>query len=113
MTPCFTSPTMRQFSIIGANGGGADNDAAGSEAAAKASAKDFLNAVEEDLIIDEVMTTEQWTTKVMQVKDKPIILDFYADWCAPCKKLTPVLEEKAREHEGKFKLVKVNIDNVP
>ena len=97
---------MRSFSL---NVGGDD----GGEAAAKAAAKDFLNKVEEDLIIDEVNTTAEWTTKVMEEKNRPVILDFYAEWCAPCKKLTPLLEEKTRENEGKVKLVKINIDNVP
>ena len=49
----------------------------------------------------------------MDQKDKPVILDCYADWCAPCRKLTPELEKKAIEHDGKFKLVKLNIDNLP
>ena len=49
----------------------------------------------------------------MEVKDMPIILDCYADWCQPCRKLTPILEKCAQEHEGKFKLVKLNIDNLP
>ena len=88
-----------------------DNDQ--NEAAAKASAREFLSKVDEDLIIDEVTFVQEWTTKVMEEKEKPVILDFYAEWCAPCKKLTPVLEEKTREHGGKFKLVKINIDNVP
>mmetsp|Transcript_29214 Transcript_29214/g.36279 ORF Transcript_29214/g.36279 Transcript_29214/m.36279 type:complete len:150 (-) Transcript_29214:666-1115(-) len=104
---------MRHFSIIGADGNDGAAGAASSEAAAKASAKEFLNKVEEDLIIDEIISVDQWTTKVMDVKDKPIILDCYADWCAPCKKIMPILEEKTREHDGKFKLVKVNIDNLP
>lgn len=43
----------------------------------------------------------------------PIILDCYADWCQPCKKLTPVLEKLTLQYEGKFKLVKLNIDNLP
>jgi thioredoxin len=43
----------------------------------------------------------------------PIILDCYADWCGPCKKLTPVLEKVTNEYEGKFKLVKLNIDTLP
>ena len=100
----------RPFSLINNDNSGNDID---SEAAAKASAKEFLNKVEEDLIIDEVNTQAEWTTKVMEVTDKPVILDFYADWCAPCKKLTPVLEQLTRDNEGKFKLVKINIDNLP
>ena len=43
----------------------------------------------------------------------PIIVDCYADWCQPCKKLTPLLEEKTREAVGKFKLMKLNIDTLP
>ena len=102
------APAMRSFGLI--NNDGAD---IGSEAAAKAAAKDFMNKVEEDLIIDEITTQAEWTTKVMDVKDKPIILDFYAEWCAPCKKLTPVLKKLTKDNDGKFKLVKVNIDNLP
>lgn len=113
----------RQFSIITDSSGntisgGAESAAAAevpmsSEDAAKNSAKEFLKQVEEDLIIDEITKVEEWTTKVMEVTDVPIILDFYAEWCAPCKKLTPQLEKVTQEHEGKFKLIKINIDNLP
>ena len=115
---CFKVGTsVRHFSIItdssGGTSGGPPPSDLGSEAAAKASARDFLGKVEEDLIIDEINTIEEWTTKVMDVKDKPIILDCYAEWCSPCKKLTPQLEEVTRANEGKFKLIKLNIDNIP
>jgi len=43
----------------------------------------------------------------------PVILDCYADWCAPCKKLEPVLKERVKAVEGKLKLVKLNIDSFP
>ena len=43
----------------------------------------------------------------------PVVLDCYADWCQPCKKLDPILQEKIKEFEGKLKLVKLNIDNHP
>jgi len=43
--------------------------------------------------------------------DKPAIVDFWADWCAPCKILAPVLEELAAEYEGKIYIYKVNTEN--
>lgn len=42
--------------------------------------------------------------------DVPVIVDFWAEWCAPCKMIGPALEELSAEYEGKVKIVKVNID---
>jgi thioredoxin 1 len=42
--------------------------------------------------------------------DKPVLVDFYAEWCGPCKQLTPIVEEFAGEHP-EFRIVKVNVDD--
>ena len=52
------------------------------------------------------------TKEFDEIKDTGIVLvDFYADWCGPCKMITPVLEELSEEYKGKINIVKVNVDN--
>jgi len=46
----------------------------------------------------------------LMAQDKPVLLDFYADWCGPCQTLLPTVDKLSKEYEGKVEIQKVNVD---
>lgn len=55
------------------------------------------------------LTDDNFTKEAME-SDVPVLVDFYADWCGPCKMVGPLLDDMAAKYEGKAKICKINID---
>ena len=60
--------------------------------------------------ITEIDDPKSWETDVLS-SDKPVFVDFWAQWCGPCRMVGPVVEELAGDYDGKVNFVKVNVDN--
>ena len=58
------------------------------------------------------LTNETFDEEV-GASDLPLIVDFWAEWCGPCRMVAPVLEQIAKENEGKVRLAKLNVDDAP
>ena len=57
----------------------------------------------------EFVTDQNFEAEVLK-SDTPVLVDFYAEWCGPCKMMSPVIDELSKEYEGKVKIVKLNVD---
>ena len=61
-------------------------------------------------LIEEADSSNFIEKVIEQSKKKPVIVDFWAPWCNPCKQLTPTLEDLTNKNAGKVKLIKINVD---
>lgn len=59
-----------------------------------------------------VGTDKNWKNEV-EVSNLPVMVDFWAAWCGPCRMVSPIIDSLGKKHEGKIKIVKVNVDENP
>lgn len=63
-----------------------------------------------DTFLEKVWNFEESPQEWIYEGDVPCVIDFYADWCKPCKMVAPIMDDLAKEYDGKLKVYKINVD---
>src|SRR5256885_2417883 len=75
--------------------------------------QDIAGAAPADNLVKDTTTQGFMKDVIEESRRQPVLVDFWAEWCGPCKQLTPVLENAVKSAKGKVKLVKMDIDKHP
>lgn len=76
----------------------------------KVEEKSLVKNIDYNFFIKNIWNLEKYPDSFAYEAKLPCVIDFYADWCGPCKKVAPIMEDIAREYEGKLLVYKVNVD---
>ena len=71
----------------------------------------FVKSIDYKYFVKNIWDIEKYPDSFAYQAKLPCMIDFYADWCGPCRKVAPIMEELAQEYEGKINVYKVNVDN--
>lgn len=71
----------------------------------------FVKSIDYKYFVKNIWDIEKYPDSFAYQGKLPCVIDFYADWCGPCRKVVPIMEELAKEYEGKIIVYKVNVDN--
>ena len=58
------------------------------------------------------VTDQNFSSEVLEAKE-PVLVDFWAEWCGPCRAIAPIVEEIAKDYDGRLKVAKLNVDDNP
>ena len=73
----------------------------------------FVKSIDYKYFVKNIWDIEKYPDSFAYQAKLPCMIDFYADWCGPCRKVAPIMEEIAQEYEGRLLVYKVNTDNEP
>ena len=112
---CLTNDSMKKFffivslfSLIALNACSSNND--NSNQKANEYVEGVVNQMSSAMFQKMIWDFKKHPDKWMFNGKVPCIIDFYADWCRPCKMVSPIMEELAKEYKGKIRIFKVNTD---
>lgn len=87
-----------------------ENNASNNDLVKSIDYNDLVKSIDYNYFVKRIWDMEKYPDSFAYKNELPCVIDFYADWCGPCKKIAPIMEELAEEYEGKVMFFKVNVD---